>query len=193
MHREIEAVPIAVASIEGKNCGVCVEAAENAGGAETLADVVDSKMRSRIMASIRGKNTKPELVLRKALHGRGFRYRLHAKDVPGRPDLALRKYNAVVFVHGCFWHRHEGCRHATVPATRTEYWTSKFERNVARDDEVHSRLLGAGWRVATVWECALRKTEHVDVAAQVLARWLVAGGRETVIEERRVARQLAES
>ena len=158
-----------------------------------MVDVVDSKTRSRIMASIRGKNTKPELVLRKALHRRGFRFRLHAKDVPGRPDLALRKFNAVVFVHGCFWHRHEGCRHATVPATRTEYWTSKFERNVARDDEVRSRLIEAGWRVATVWECALRKAEHVDVATQLLASWLAAGGREIVIEERRVADRLAQS
>ncbi|MYA87849.1 MAG: DNA mismatch endonuclease Vsr [Boseongicola sp. SB0662_bin_57] len=158
-----------------------------------MVDVVDSKTRSRIMASIRGKNTKPELVVRKALHRRGFRFRLHAKDVPGRPDLVFRKFNAVVFVHGCFWHRHEGCRHATVPATRTEYWTSKFERNVARDDEVRTRLIGAGWRVATVWECALRKAEHVDVAIQMLASWLAAGGKEIVIEERRMADLLARS
>ena len=156
-------------------------------------DVVDSKTRSRIMASIKGKNTKPELAVRKALHRRGFRFRLHAKDVPGRPDLVFRKFNAVVFVHGCFWHRHEGCRHATVPSTRTEYWTSKFERNVARDNEVRSRLIEEGWRVATIWECALRKAEHVDVATQMLAGWLAAGGREIVIEESRVANQLAQS
>ena len=145
------------------------------------------------MARIRGKNTKPELVLRKALHRQGFRFRLHAKDVPGRPDLVLRKFNAVVFVHGCFWHRHEGCRYATVPATRTEYWTAKFERNVARDSEVRSRLVEAGWRVATVWECALRKAGHVDVATHMLASWLVAGGKEIVIEENRVADRLARS
>ena len=145
------------------------------------------------MASIRSRNTRPELALRKALHRRGFRFRLHAKDVPGRPDLLLRKFNAAVFVHGCFWHRHEGCRHATVPATRTEYWTSKFERNVARDDEVRSRLAEAGWRVATVWECALRKAEHVEVATQMLAGWLAAGGREIVIEEGRVAERIAKS
>ncbi|MYF90266.1 MAG: DNA mismatch endonuclease Vsr [Boseongicola sp. SB0676_bin_33] len=158
-----------------------------------MVDVVDSKTRSRIMASIRGRNTKPELALRQALHRRGFRFRLHAKDVPGSPDLLLRKFNAVVIVHGCFWHRHEGCRHATVPATRTEYWTSKFERNVARDNEVRSRLIEAGWRVATVWECALRKVEHVDVATQMLAGWLPADGREIVIEERRVADRIGKS
>lgn len=158
-----------------------------------MMDVVDSKTRSRIMAGIRGKNTRPELVLRKALHRRGFRYRLHAKYIPGRPDLALRKYNAVVFVHGCFWHRHEGCRFATIPATRTEYWIPKFERNVARDEEVHSRLLEIGWRVATVWECALRKAEHVDVAARMLARWLAAGEREIAIEEKCVTDRLARS
>lgn len=158
-----------------------------------MVDVVDSKTRSRIMASIRGKNTKPELVVRKALHRRGFRFRLHAKDVPGRPDLVFRKFNAVVFVHGCFWHRHEGCRHATVPSTRTEYWTSKFERNVVRDNEVRSRLIEAGWRVATVWECALRKAEHVDVATQMLARWLAAGDKEIAIEEKCVAERFARS
>ncbi len=145
------------------------------------------------MASIRGKNTKPELLLRRALHMRGFRFRLHAKDIPGRPDLVLRKFSAVVFVHGCFWHRHEGCRHATVPATRTEYWTSKFERNVARDSEVLSSLAEAGWRVATVWECALRKAEHVDVSTQILASWLASGSKEIVIEERRVADRVAGS
>lgn len=158
-----------------------------------MVDVVDSETRSRIMASIRAKNTRPELVLRKALHRRGFRYRLHAKYIPGRPDFALRKFNAVVFVHGCFWHRHEGCRLATVPATRTEFWTSKFERNVARDNEVHSRLVKVGWRVATVWECALRKAEHIDVSARMLARWLVEGGKEIVIDEVRVVDRLARS
>ncbi len=142
------------------------------------------------MASIRGKDTRPELVLRRALHGRGFRYRLHAANVPGRPDLVLRKFNAAVFVHGCFWHHHEGCRHATVPATRTKYWTSKFERNVVRDSEVRSRLFEAGWRVATVWECALRKAGHADVSARMLADWLLSGRRDIVIEERLVAGKL---
>ena len=98
-----------------------------------MADIVDRQTRSRMMSGIRGKNTKPEMILRRALHARGFRYRLHGKGVPGRPDLILAKHRAVIFVHGCFWHRHEGCRYATTPATRPEYWAEKFAANVRRD------------------------------------------------------------
>jgi DNA mismatch endonuclease, patch repair protein len=122
-----------------------------------VIDIVDQQTRSRMMSGIRGKNTKPELALRRALHARGFRFRLHSKKVHGRPDLVLPKYRAVVFVHGCFWHQHEGCRYATTPATRSEFWQAKFAANVARD-------------------CALRKPEQIFVAADRLAEWLVAVG-----------------
>ncbi|MFV0359108.1 very short patch repair endonuclease [Tropicimonas sp.] len=141
-----------------------------------MTDIVDQQTRSRMMSGIRGKNTKPELALRRALHACGFRFRLHSKKVHGRPDLALPKYRAVVFVHGCFWHRHEGCRYTTTPATRSEFWQAKFAANVARDSVVRGALLDQGWRVATIWECALRKPEQVSVAADRLAEWLVAVG-----------------
>ncbi|SEO14992.1 very short patch repair endonuclease [Palleronia pelagia] len=141
-----------------------------------MVDIVDAETRSRMMAGIKGKNTKPELALRQALHARGFRFRLHSKKVHGRPDLVLPKYRAVVFVHGCFWHRHEGCRYATTPATRSEFWQAKFAANVARDSAVRGALLDEGWRVATIWECALRKPEQVSVATDLLAEWLVTVG-----------------
>jgi DNA mismatch endonuclease (patch repair protein) len=105
-----------------------------------------------MMAGIRGKNTKPELALRRALDACGFRYRLHAGAMPGRPDLFFPKFGAAIFIHGCFWHRHAGCRYATTPATRPEFWQSKFDSNVKRDRFVLSALLDGGWRAATVWE-----------------------------------------
>jgi DNA mismatch endonuclease (patch repair protein) len=137
-----------------------------------VTDIVDQQTRSRMMSGIRGKNTKPELALRRALHARGFRFRLHSGKVHGRPDLVLPKHRAVVFVHGCFWHRHEGCRYATVPATRPEFWRAKFDANVSRDNAVRTRLLEDGWRVATVWECALRKPEQVEASTEGLSIWL---------------------
>lgn len=139
-----------------------------------MTDIVDQQTRSRMMAGIRGKDTKPELALRRALHARGFRFRLHSKAVHGRPDLVLPKYRAVVFVHGCFWHRHEGCRYTTTPSTREEFWQAKFTANVARDAAVRGKLLKAGWRVATVWECGLRKPDQVAASINLLAAWLVS-------------------
>lgn len=137
-----------------------------------MSDIVDQQTRSRMMSAIRGKDTKPELALRRALHARGFRFWLHSKKVHGRPDLVLPKYRAVVFVHGCFWHRHEGCRYATVPATRPEFWRAKFDANRARDRAVRTRLLEDGWRVAAVWECNLRKPEQVEATTESLSIWL---------------------
>jgi len=148
-----------------------------------MVDIVDKATRSRMMAGIKGKNTKPELALRRAMHARGFRYRLHAKNIPGRPDLVLPKYRAVVFVHGCFWHRHEGCRYATTPATRPEFWQAKFSSNVARDLAVRGSLLESGWRIATVWECALRKPEQVEAVAMLLSNWLRSENADIEIGE----------
>jgi len=139
-----------------------------------VTDIVDQQTRSRMMSGIRGKNTKPELALRRALHARGFRFRLHSGKVHGRPDLVLPKHRSVVFVHGCFWHRHKGCRYATVPATRPEFWRAKFAANVARDRTVRTTLLDGGWRVATVWECALRKPDQVAASAELLSTWLLS-------------------
>ena len=108
------------------------------------------------MASIRGKNTRPEIALRKALHAAGFRYRLHVSDMPGKPDLVLPKYRAVVFVHGCFWHHHEGCHYAAIPSTRQDFWLRKFEANKRRHEIVSGELVKTEWRVAVVWECGLK-------------------------------------
>ena len=137
-----------------------------------MADIVDQQTRSRMMSGIRGKNTKPELALRRTLHARGFRFRLHSSKVPGKPDLVLPKHQAVVFVHGCFWHRHDHCRYAATPSTRPEFWKLKFEANVTRDKRIRNALFEHGWRVATVWECALRKPEMATFAAELLAAWL---------------------
>jgi DNA mismatch endonuclease (patch repair protein) len=137
-----------------------------------VTDIVDQQTRSRMMSGIRGKNTKPELALRRALHARGFRFRLHSGKVHGRPDLVLPKHRAVVFVHGCFWHRHEGCRYTTTPSTREEFWQAKFTANVARDAAVRGKLLKDGWRVATVWECALRRPHQIVASIDSLSAWL---------------------
>ncbi|MER9390630.1 MULTISPECIES: very short patch repair endonuclease [unclassified Mesorhizobium] len=137
-----------------------------------MTDIVNKETRSRMMAGIRGKDTKPEMVLRRALHARGLRYRLHARSIPGRPDLLFPKFGAAVFVHGCFWHRHEGCRYTTTPATRPGFWQSKFAANVARDEAARAALLDVHWRVATIWECALRRVDQVEAVADLLEVWL---------------------
>lgn len=118
-----------------------------------------SPARSRNMAAIKGKNTKPELKVRKALHAHGFRYRLHSKALPGKPDIVLPAYRVCIFVHGCFWHRHTGCKYAYTPSTRVEFWGKKFRENVDRDDRNRELLLAAGWSVIELWECGLKKKE----------------------------------
>lgn len=123
-----------------------------------------------MMAGIRGKDTKPELLLRKAMHARGFRFRLHDRRLPGSPDLVFPRYRAAVFVHGCFWHRHEDCRFATTPATRPEFWAEKFKANVARDMKHEAALVAAKWRVAIVWECRIKNS--LEDTADELACWL---------------------
>nr|WP_246273071.1 very short patch repair endonuclease [Oricola thermophila] len=135
------------------------------------------------MAGIRGKNTKPELALRRALHACGFRFRLHSGKVHGRPDIILPKHRAVILVHGCFWHRHEGCRYTSTPSTRPEFWRAKFEANVARDEAVHRKLLEDGWRVATIWECSLRKPDQVRTTTEILSNWLQSHKLEIEIGE----------
>ncbi|HEU4591761.1 MAG TPA: very short patch repair endonuclease [Steroidobacteraceae bacterium] len=121
-----------------------------------MADVVDRATRSRMMSGIRGKNTKPELVVRSFLHRAGLRFRLHAK-LPGKPDLVLPRYRTAVFVHGCFWHRHENCRYATTPANNATFWQEKFSSNVQRDRRTKQALQGLGWRVEVIWACELQE------------------------------------
>lgn len=148
-----------------------------------MVDTVNSQTRSRMMSGIRSKNTGPELALRSALHASGFRYRLHGKGMTGKPDIVMAKYRAVIFVHGCFWHRHAGCRFASTPGTRPEFWQAKFEANAARDKVVHADLLRAGWRVATIWECALRTETGIAAARDALAAWLKGHRGEIEIGE----------
>lgn len=128
--------------------------------------------RRRNMAAIKSKNTKPEKALRSALFRQGLRFRLHVKALPGSPDVVFPKYKAVVFMHGCFWHRHPGCRFAALPANNAQFWAEKFRSNVKRDQHVISQLLELNWRVAVVWECAIRMSPQRT--AQLLESWLRA-------------------
>jgi DNA mismatch endonuclease, patch repair protein len=134
-------------------------------------DIVEPATRSRMMAAIRGRDTKPEMVVRKRLHAAGFRYRLHDKRLPGKPDIVLPRWRAVVLIHGCFWHRHPGCRFATSPASNPEFWQRKFDANVGRDQRVESQLGSLGWRVAVVWECQIKSGKARETIAR-LADWL---------------------
>jgi len=123
----------------------------------SMADVFDRKTRSRVMSSIRGRNTRPELIVRRFLHSRGLRFRIHATGLPGRPDIVLLRLNTVVFVHGCFWHQHSNCRFAVLPKSNRAFWRAKLKRNRLRDFRNASRLRRAGWRVFTIWECGMRE------------------------------------
>ena len=134
-----------------------------------MADVHTKETRSYNMSQIKGKDTKPELLVRKYLHAHGLRYRLHTTGLPGKPDIVLPKYKTVVFVHGCFWHRHEGCRYFVVPKTRTEFWMNKIGRNVANDEKQMTALTAAGWRVLTIWECELKPVVRDENLADLLA------------------------
>ncbi|MDT4867288.1 Very short patch repair protein [compost metagenome] len=134
-------------------------------------DIVDSATRSRMMSGIRGRDTKPEITVRKFLHARGYRFRLHRKDLPGRPDIVLPRFRICIFIHGCFWHHHKGCRYATLPKTRADFWAQKLWDNVERDQRAQEELLRKGWRVLTIWECELK---HPEAALAALLDQLVS-------------------
>jgi len=136
-------------------------------------DVVSKAARSRMMSGIRGKDTKPELIVRKGLHKFGFRYRLHDKMLPGKPDLVLKKYNAVIFVHGCFWHGHT-CHLFKMPQTRREFWESKIKENRERDEKAVSALKNKGWRVGVVWECSIKGRTRMNPGELIssLTSWI---------------------
>ena len=136
-----------------------------------MTDIVDAPTRSRMMSGIRGKNTKPELAVRRALHAAGFRFRLHRCDLPGAPDIVMAGRRITIFVHGCFWHRHKGCRLVKAPATNTEFWRAKLDSNVERDRKAISALHAMGWRVLIVWECVTRRRPDEGLAAS-LCEWI---------------------
>ncbi|MFZ6757603.1 very short patch repair endonuclease [Undibacterium sp. Ji50W] len=126
-----------------------------------MTDVHNQAIRSKNMRAIRSKDTGPEVIIRKALHASGFRYRLHTTNLPGSPDLVLPKYKAVIFVHGCFWHGHR-CHLSKTPKTRTEFWLTKISANMSRDNTKHQQLMESNWRVAVIWECAIKGKMKLD-------------------------------
>jgi DNA mismatch endonuclease (patch repair protein) len=139
-----------------------------------MVDIVDTATRSRMMAGIRAKDTAPEMKLRRRLHASGLRFRLHATGLPGKPDIILPSRRAAIFVHGCFWHRHQGCHWCTTPASNRGFWLTKFNRNIARDAEAILALHATGWRVATVWECGLR-AKSIDETVEMVVAWVRTG------------------
>ncbi|WP_084397612.1 very short patch repair endonuclease [Hydrogenophaga pseudoflava] len=147
-----------------------------------MTDIVSPSKRSEMMSGILAKNTKPEMRVRKALFSRGYRYRLHRRDLPGTPDIVLPGRRVAIFVHGCFWHGHAGCSLAKVPGTREDFWKRKFEQNRHRDEEAVGALRSAGWRVLVVWECFLRSTETQDGLATALSGWLESANRTGVLQ-----------
>ncbi|CAA0229968.1 very short patch repair endonuclease [Acinetobacter baumannii] len=146
-----------------------------------MVDIVDSATRSRMMSNIKGRNTKPELLIRSFLHAQGFRFRIHRKDLPGKPDIVLPKYKAIIFIHGCFWHGHQNCRLFKLPGSRTEFWEAKISKNQDNDLKTKELLLNSGWRICTIWECAVRRSKKDPVALMnVLTKWL--SGSEQLLE-----------
>lgn len=140
-----------------------------------MVDTVTPEVRSRMMAAVKSRDTSTETSIRKALHAIGFRYRVHKRIGKSRPDFLLPKYSAAIFVHGCFWHGHAECRYARIPKSNVEFWTTKIERNVARDARNEDELGAMGWRIALVWECAIRDLGVIQVSHQI-ADWLRGGG-----------------
>lgn len=147
-----------------------------------MVDVVDKATRSRMMSGIRGKNTKPELQVRRALFAEGLRYRLHARKLPGRPDIALPKFNALIFVHGCFWHCHE-CSLFKWPRSNTKFWKRKLVNNRKSDEISNNELQNLGWRIAIVWECALKGPTALapDAVTHKLIRWIRSSSSNLII------------
>ncbi len=147
-----------------------------------MADVVDNATRSRMMSGIRGKNTKPEILLRKGLFAKGFRFRLHDRRLPGKPDIVFPRFKAVILAHGCFWHGHD-CPLFKWPSSNVRFWRKKIERNREVDRTVREALTALGWRILIVWECALKCPGRLPIERVVgeAARWLSSGGRSREI------------
>lgn len=136
-----------------------------------MSDKIDQDKRSYIMSRIRSKDTKPEIFIRHALFSLGYRYRLYRKDLPGTPDLTLKKYKTAIFVHGCFWHCHQGCSKAKIPSSNIEFWTTKLKKNSERDTVVKEKLMSSGWKVLVIWQCSCKKS-MTDVLMRLIIDFL---------------------
>lgn len=137
-----------------------------------MTDIVSPDVRSRMMAGIRHKSTKPELIVRRLLFADGFRYRLHRNDLPGTPDIVMPGRKIVIFVHGCFWHQHRECKYARLPSSNPDFWNQKLRRNVQRDQEAFVALKAAGWRILVVWECATRSKSAFPALRGIMSQWI---------------------
>jgi DNA mismatch endonuclease (patch repair protein) len=167
-----------------------------------MPDTLNQTYRSYNMSRIRGKNTKPEILVRKGLHARGFRFRLHNKKLPGSPDIVMPKYGVAIMVNGCFWHGHKGCRYATKPKSNVEFWETKIARNRHRDEVTNAHLEALGWHVITIWECELRGKSMADSRFDTLAEEIRGAGvamlerkalyKSNRLEAQRKARELTE-
>ena len=147
-----------------------------------MADTVSKEKRSEIMASVGNKDTQPELIIRKGIHGRGYRYSLNDNSLPGRPDIKMPKYNAIIFIHGCFWHGHEKCG-SQIPKSNKKFWRNKIERNKERDRKNTEKLLELGWRVLTIWECAIEGKNSLskDKLLKNVTSWIESESQRAII------------
>lgn len=143
-----------------------------------MTDIVTTEKRSQMMSGIRGKDTQPEISVRKALFSAGYRFRLHCKDLAGKPDVVLPGRRVAIFVHGCFWHGHQGCRLTKIPSTRSDFWQRKFDANMKRDASAMAALITSGWRVLIVWECLVRRMKTQDELKEKLSHWIESAANQ---------------
>ena len=137
-----------------------------------MGDIVPPAVRSRMMSGIKGKNSRPEMMVRRMLFASGYRFRLHRRDLPGTPDIVMSGRRIAIFVHGCFWHAHKGCKYFKAPATRSDFWTAKLQANVERDKKAIEKLTTMGWRVLSIWECVTRDHEAVKSLDKKIVQWI---------------------
>ena len=143
-------------------------------------DDLTAAQRHKNMCAIKSRDTKPELLVRRFLFSKGYRYRLQVRDLPGCPDIVMRKRKVVIFVNGCFWHQHKGCKFSRIPWNNRKYWADKLKRNVQRDLDAKQKLLSSGWRILIVWECALKTKRNLEQNQQKILNWLE--GQDTYLE-----------
>lgn len=142
-----------------------------------MSDIITDEQRSHLMSLVKNRDTKIEMMVRSKLHSRGFRFRKNVNQLPGKPDVVLPKYNAVIFIHGCFWHGHSNCIKGKLPSTKVEFWTGKISDNKTRDQYLKSLLFNVGWRIAVVWECAYANRERCRESTDILCKWITSDSK----------------